>query len=381
MQEHPVPQNVTSYEFHLIGNMTLKQFFELASGGMLAFLTYSSNLPQIFKFPLIVIFILAGGALAFLPLEERPLDQWFLAFVRAIYNPTKFNWKKSLRIPDLFSYTRSQTVATAPVPMSSTKSRSSRAQAYFESIAKPVVRDEFDQEIHDKVAALQQLYDTTPAAKDVSPSHGGPDSLDEYAEKPSLVVTMHNLHAQDPSKMSGIISVSKIKEQKELKDRVLPGINKTVTIAREKPISVARDTAQGIKPERIVQPQKMAPDVLHYHSDQVAFSSQAMDTVTKATVNTTLPFPKTPTTPNVVVGMVLDKQGKIVENAIIEIQKADGFPVRALKTNRLGQFFSTSPLKSGEYRITTEKDGFTFDPITLSMNNAILGPLEIRAKN
>ncbi|KKT97741.1 MAG: hypothetical protein UX00_C0007G0001, partial [Microgenomates group bacterium GW2011_GWB1_45_17] len=36
------------------------------------------------------------------------------------------------------------------------------------------------------------------------------------------------------------------------------------------------------------------------------------------------------------------------------------------KTKRLGQFFSTSPLKSGEYRITTEKDGFTFDPITLS---------------
>ena len=41
MQQHPVPQNVTQYQFRLVGDMTLKQFLELAGGMLLAYLIYA----------------------------------------------------------------------------------------------------------------------------------------------------------------------------------------------------------------------------------------------------------------------------------------------------------------------------------------------------
>ena len=104
MIEHPVPQNVTSYEFHLVGNMTLKQFLELAAGVLIAIGIYGSNLYPIIKWPLVGLFVLAGVAFAFLPINERPLDAWFLAFIRAIYNPTKYFWKRNSLKPEVFSY-------------------------------------------------------------------------------------------------------------------------------------------------------------------------------------------------------------------------------------------------------------------------------------
>ncbi|KKR52786.1 MAG: hypothetical protein UT88_C0021G0001, partial [Candidatus Woesebacteria bacterium GW2011_GWD2_40_19] len=32
MEQHPIPQNISSYQFRLVGDMTLKQFFQLAGG-------------------------------------------------------------------------------------------------------------------------------------------------------------------------------------------------------------------------------------------------------------------------------------------------------------------------------------------------------------
>ncbi len=81
MQEHPVPQNVTGYEFHLIGQMTLKQFMEVAAGVVVAVLVYWTNLPVVFKYPLMAFVGLLGVALAFIPLVGRPVDRLFFAFI------------------------------------------------------------------------------------------------------------------------------------------------------------------------------------------------------------------------------------------------------------------------------------------------------------
>ena len=104
MQQHPVPQNVTQYQFRLVGDMTLKQFLELAGCLLLAYLFYASNLIFIFKWPLVLLSIFFGIALAFFPLEDRPLDTWIINFVKAIYGPTRFNWKKSDKIPPMFIF-------------------------------------------------------------------------------------------------------------------------------------------------------------------------------------------------------------------------------------------------------------------------------------
>jgi hypothetical protein len=89
--------------------------------------------------------------------------------------------------------------------------------------------------------------------------------------------------------------------------------------------------------------------------------------------------PPTPSLPNLVSGTVIDPQNKLLENAIIEIKNRNGQAVRALKTNRLGQFAIATPLKAGNYQIQVEKDPHTFDIIALEAADEVITPLTIPA--
>jgi hypothetical protein len=95
MEQHAVPQQISSYQFRLVGDMTLKQFFQLAGGCLVSLLFYASPLHPLIKWPFIIFFTLLGVALAFLPFEERPLEKWIIAFFRSVYSPTLFFWQKA----------------------------------------------------------------------------------------------------------------------------------------------------------------------------------------------------------------------------------------------------------------------------------------------
>ncbi|MBU1032130.1 PrgI family protein, partial [Patescibacteria group bacterium] len=91
MEPHPIPQNVTYFQFKLIGDMTLKQFLYLATGCGIAYVLlvfFVSDFPVI-AWPLIIISAGLGASFAFLPIASRPLDYWLAAFLKAIYSPTK----------------------------------------------------------------------------------------------------------------------------------------------------------------------------------------------------------------------------------------------------------------------------------------------------
>src|SRR3989344_617992 len=88
MEQHPVPQNISSYEFRLVGDMTLKQFLQLAGGIVLAFIFFRLPIPVILKYPLVFVSAVTGAAMAFLPISGRPFTAWLTAFIRAVYSPT-----------------------------------------------------------------------------------------------------------------------------------------------------------------------------------------------------------------------------------------------------------------------------------------------------
>jgi hypothetical protein len=102
MEQHPIPQNVSSYQFKLVGDMTLKQFFQLAGGFLVGLIFYSSPLIGIIKWPFAIFSVILGALLAFVPLEERPLEKWIFDFFKAIYSPTMFFWKKTAVMPKFF---------------------------------------------------------------------------------------------------------------------------------------------------------------------------------------------------------------------------------------------------------------------------------------
>jgi len=92
-----------------------------------------------------------------------------------------------------------------------------------------------------------------------------------------------------------------------------------------------------------------------------------------------IPMPAIPDVPNLIVGMVTDKDGKIAENAIVEIQDEKGVPARVLKTNSLGQFRSSTQLANGKYLIITEKEGNEFNRVSVDLSGRIVEPIKIRA--
>ncbi|HSX58443.1 MAG TPA: PrgI family protein [Candidatus Saccharimonadales bacterium] len=92
MQSHPVPQNITGFEFKLIGFLTLRQFGYLAAAAIFIFILYSSKLP----FPIV---LLVGGpvglfaiALAFVSFNNMPFERWIAAFFKTVYSPNTRVW-------------------------------------------------------------------------------------------------------------------------------------------------------------------------------------------------------------------------------------------------------------------------------------------------
>jgi len=100
MEQHPIPQQISSYEFKLVGEMTLKQFMKAAGGIVIALIINSTKLFVLVKWPLMAIFAGAGLAFAFLPYQDRPMEQWVWLFIKAIYKPTIYIYRKTLNKQD-----------------------------------------------------------------------------------------------------------------------------------------------------------------------------------------------------------------------------------------------------------------------------------------
>lgn len=94
MEQHPIPRNITGFEFKLIGFMTLKQFLYLVIFAPLGYIAYA-----IFPIPLLNIILglsvaSIGMALAFIPINDRPLDVWIKNLWKRLNSPTQFFYHK-----------------------------------------------------------------------------------------------------------------------------------------------------------------------------------------------------------------------------------------------------------------------------------------------
>src|SRR3989339_2254785 len=87
-KQHAVPQNIMDVEFKLIGDLTMRQFAYIMVCGGLAYFT-SVSIVGVFKWPVVVLLVLLGLGLAFVPIEERGLDEWIANFFKAIFSPTQ----------------------------------------------------------------------------------------------------------------------------------------------------------------------------------------------------------------------------------------------------------------------------------------------------
>jgi len=115
MEQHPIPQDVTGFQFKLIGNMTIKQFAYVAAGVISAVILYYLPLQGAFGIIIKILFIpIFGGsgiAIAFLPIEGRPVDVMTTNLVKAIFSPNQYVYHKVGRT---FSFSAIVTKASTP---------------------------------------------------------------------------------------------------------------------------------------------------------------------------------------------------------------------------------------------------------------------------
>lgn len=332
MQEHPIPQDVTGYKFHIVGNMTLKQFAEVGAGVLLAVIVYNTNLLPLFKWPLILFAVGLGGMMAFVPIEERPLDHWIVTFFRRLYSPTKFYWRKESEVPFALKPEKQQKEpAQQQFEIDLTPARQQRIKEYIASVQQPADVEPWESQEASRVADILQSFDDVMVEK---------VKAKPQAVKPQLHTRVRNLSASQT-----------------------PPAKKRV---------VFRSVVQNDQPSPAVdQPTQPVEETL----EQTPYAAPT----TAATTNARLPFPQKELVPNALMGMVLTRDNKLVDRAVVSIKNPQGGIIRALNTNLLGQFFATDPLANGTYVLSVEKSGLTFPERTITLNGSLVSPLELRA--
>src|SRR5581483_4180379 len=101
MENHPIPQDITGFQFKLIGEMTVKQFGYVVGGAIPAWLfIFVLPWPFILRAPLGIICITAGISLAFFPLSGRPMDTMIFAFLLSLFRPNQYVYAKDNSLLD-----------------------------------------------------------------------------------------------------------------------------------------------------------------------------------------------------------------------------------------------------------------------------------------
>ncbi|RJR28646.1 hypothetical protein C4564_04780 [Candidatus Microgenomates bacterium] len=322
-EQHPVPQQISSYQFRLVGDMTIKQFFQVASGAVIALIIYALPLPNFLRWPLVISALIMGAAFAFLPIQERPMEQWIAAFFRSIYSPTVFFWDPTATKQQYFAAEGTAaptTVATTPPTDQTTDDAS---VAVLEQAEKSYL------------SKLSGMFSHKSAPTPVQTAPTQPEPLASTPGTETLVI---------PTKTAP-----------EIENKGFEAPEPTPTPTSE-PFGQTTDVPQTLSTSQQTV------------SANAQFSPEAAP-------------PMVPEIPNVIVGQVMTQDKNIVEGAILEIKDSEGRSVRALKSNKVGHFYIVTSLPNDIYQVSVEKEGFVFKPIIVEAKGEIIPPIAIIAEN
>lgn len=344
MEPHPIPQNVTSFQFHLVGDMTLKQFLYLAGGAGIAYglFVFLSPFYPLVAWPLIIFFTLSGIAFAFIPIGSRPLDYWLGAFLKAIYSPTKRVWQKNNQIykenplfnSRLVMYLSALTPTSSPPPPPTLP---------LPQTPKPVI----------------PIPTLTPIPSTDLPT------TDELGKTVDLARQAQNLQIRILQTERALSQIKSEAQQPTSAPVDYSGQVNKIMADLQTLVSQASQTREQL--DQLTKPEQETP--LPKEKIKVVVPPKGKQTQLALT-----------TFPNVINGIVKDKNGDYLEGAVAVIHDKEGLPVRALKTNKLGQFTGSTPLPNGTYTLELEKDNYNFDVLQIELTGQVLPPLLITAK-
>lgn len=386
MENHPIPQDVTGFQFKLIGNMTVKQFAYLASGSILAVILYYAPVFILLKLILIPLFAGTGAALAFLPIEGRPMDLMIGNFIKDLFSPTQYIYQKT-----------GGQLAISLIDIQAPKA----AEPKTDKKHRDLLQHEREIKLQEFISHLSKRSKTELDEKEemfMNAIFGGPQLLSAIAdsnssghqlsEEEALRVKM----AQSPDDMEHELE----KEAEAIKQELAQAMaeerqleaNHQNTAPAAQHVNDLESQLQAIMQQKLQLEQELEKLKSQRESVQQQPPSQEATQPLKESQNirivptdkaSTVGLPSVPDVPNIVLGIVKDPRGNILPNILVEIKDKDGNPVRAFKTNGLGQFASATPLMSGSYTIEFEdpKGNQKFETVAIEAKGEIMYPLEI----
>lgn len=440
MDNHPIPQDVTGFQFRLIGDMTVKQFAYVAVGGVLAVVFLYAPFPFVLRIPFMILFGGIGLALAFMPLEGRPLDVMVGYFFKALIMPNQYAYHKTGGHISLFGYqTKPPVVQTAqanPAQMQSQtpqmhhqnedkeKKLSSyltqlheqnlspleqRERAYIQGLSLPRTQGApveppknsphiFQREESKPTPQMQQpvqsqAIQVTQTVQQQAPLPEPVESKKE-PETPQTLTLQENVLSQE-------LNHAKQEEMQQTDTLKKQAVHSHVTTLEEQLLEIQRQKEQlekelaGLKAQvgqtqpnqaQTAPPSESSPAQTQPQTSTQQTSSQAEKTDGEASVRKitaemakNLGLPHVPDVPNLIIGIVKDPRGNVLSNILVEVKDQEGTPARAFRTNQLGQFASATPLSDGTYTIEFEdpKGQHLFDTIQITADNQILMPIEV----
>lgn len=94
MEPHPIPRQITTFEFKLIGFMTLKEFGYMIVFAGLATVAYFLTPGELFKYISAALVFAVGIFLAFYKYNERSVDVWIRNLVLKLFSSSQYYYHK-----------------------------------------------------------------------------------------------------------------------------------------------------------------------------------------------------------------------------------------------------------------------------------------------
>lgn len=386
MENHPIPQDITGFQFKLIGEMTLKQFAYLAVGTVLAWIVFSTPVNFFIKLPFSSIFVLFGVSFAFLSISGRPIDTMLLNFMRATFSPTKYIYQNQ-NIPQPVQKTDMNS-STPPTPVSEAASASLETSA---------PKNELNKREFDFFRMLTHMLHQSPTSQPAQ-TVGDHDESKPYivsakvqGEEKHQDAVKNTVSEKDEASKDVDLQKETENLQEELKkavanEKASEGLP-TYEDAHKKALEIEKTLN-----ETLVQKQQLEKEIaelkkqienqkkeVYAPSRTAPAQTPNVRTISNKAQGKSAGLPTIPEYPNIITGIIKDPRGNPLSNILVEVKDPEGNPVRAFKTSPLGQFQASTPLTNGGYTIEFEDpSGMNkFDKIGFQATGDVIFPIEV----
>jgi hypothetical protein len=323
MEQHPIPRQITTFEFKLIGFLTLKQFIYLLVFSVLAYLIY-----YVFPIPVlnILLAILCEGVgliLALVPIYDRPADLWIKNIYKRLVSPTQFLYKK--HNPPIYFFNNLFFLNDPHRVVAHIESQE-KLTAY---LAKVQAANQSQTNNNRRIAIKQQL---------------------STGIKPIVIKNQSTVPLNPSDSQQPII-------QQSLNTNPQPPVNSNIGISNQ----TQNLDNQNIKSSAIDNQQTPTP-----------LRPTKQDSAGQAT-SVRAPF---------LTGIVKNHRLIPLPGILIYIKDLNNKTLRLLKSNPHGVFATFNPLSPGDYQfeIKDPKGGYLFDTMKISLNTNNSKPLEFFSK-